>query len=310
MYTRPNDLVRVEGRRRLNMLCLGRGAPTVMMINGGDSNIMTWRKVQPMIAAFTRVCAFDKAGFGHSDPANRPLTIANQADDLRRLIDAARIQKPVVLVGASLGGEVAVVFASRYTKSVAGLVLSDPTFPGQVEGATAALTPAERAERAEAERKFDATGKECLRLARAAKLKRSTDKLGCLDNDYPDDPVLQKELDRQNMRPQTQSASLTDGKGFSEDPEAIAVTSFGALPLIVLTRGRKDPDDAACAASNCAALGANWRAGHDRLARLSTIGQSRVVPNSGHAIGQDRPEALAGAVREIVQADLKASTPK
>jgi pimeloyl-ACP methyl ester carboxylesterase len=128
------------GGRRLVLTCSGQGAPTVVLETGLGAESDAWQTVQRGIASVTRVVRYDRAWRGASDPAPRPRTARHLADDLSTLLLNASIPGPYVLVGHSLGGLVARVFAHRYPSVVAGLVLVDsahedqfdvfgPTFP-------------------------------------------------------------------------------------------------------------------------------------------------------------------------------------
>lgn len=315
-YTHPNQLVPVEGSRRLNMLCMGSGAPTVMLVSGADANIMLWQRFQARIATFTRVCAFDKAGFGFSDASPHPASVGHDVDDIRRLIDAAKIPRPVVLAGGSLGGEDSVLFAGRYRDSVAGMVLIDPTFVGVMRG-VGRYDPQTLKKFRESIQKAVAGFAECVKLAKAAQLNRKNDKFNCLDSDYPDDPVLQSELDRQEMQPKFQTAQLFEfehhyplaftqpdqahGTFDSEDDREAegASIDFGDMPLVVLSA---DEDlHGACAKDPvCVADNASWLAAHDRIARYSKVGKSILVKDSDHAFFK-RPDAVVDTVREVVE---------
>ena len=71
-YVTPGQLVDIGGRR-INLHCTGAGSPTVILMAGSASWSPIWYKVQPEIAQKARVCAFDRAGFGFSDPSPRSI---------------------------------------------------------------------------------------------------------------------------------------------------------------------------------------------------------------------------------------------
>ena len=100
---RPGDLVRLDGRR-INVRCLGAGAPTVILESGYEADSLAWWKVEPEVARFTRVCSYDRAGAGFSDPGPLPRDGAAIAADLDKALSAAGIRGPFVLVGHSAGG--------------------------------------------------------------------------------------------------------------------------------------------------------------------------------------------------------------
>ncbi len=131
-YPGPN-LIKIDGGQRLNFVCAGSGSPTVVFEQGSGENILDWHKVQAPVAAFTRACVYDRAGFGYSDASRRPTTAINVTDDLHALLRASQTKGPIVLVGHSLGGLFATLYADRFRSEIGGLVLIDPSFAGQFD---------------------------------------------------------------------------------------------------------------------------------------------------------------------------------
>jgi len=113
------------GGRHLHIYATGSGGPTVILEADDGDDWSTWRLVQPMVAEFARVCSYDRAGLGESDPAPAPRTAADVVADLHALLDAAAVPGPYVQVGASFGGMIIRLFANTYPDEVAGLVLAD-----------------------------------------------------------------------------------------------------------------------------------------------------------------------------------------
>jgi pimeloyl-ACP methyl ester carboxylesterase len=120
----PGRLVDIGGHR-LHLWCTGEGVPTVILESGLGSSSAGWGFVQPEVARFARVCSYDRAGLGYSDPGPSPRTARRSARELRELLDRSGIREPVVLVAVSFGGFIARVFASEYGDRAAGLVLVD-----------------------------------------------------------------------------------------------------------------------------------------------------------------------------------------
>lgn len=113
------------GDRALWLACSGSGAPTVVLEAGHTDSSATWAQVQPRIG-FTRVCSYDRAGRGRSDPATSAGRRGSDVvHDLRRLLQAAGESGPYVLVGHSLGGAFVRLYASTHPEDVVGLVLVD-----------------------------------------------------------------------------------------------------------------------------------------------------------------------------------------
>jgi pimeloyl-ACP methyl ester carboxylesterase len=116
------------GGRALYITCQGEGSPTVILEGGGfGGGVNTWVAVQPGVAAVTRVCSYDRAGVGASDPAPKPRTAADAVADVHALLSAAEVPGPYVLVGASIGGLFARLYATTYPEEVVGMVLLDPS---------------------------------------------------------------------------------------------------------------------------------------------------------------------------------------
>ena len=122
LYARPGQLVTAQGTR-LNFYCMGRGSPTVVFDSGWGDWAPVWTLVQPEVAKLTRVCSYDRAGAGFSDPGPMPRTSVRIAAELRSALHNAGIRGPYVLVGNAFGGNNVRTFAARYPGEVAGLVL-------------------------------------------------------------------------------------------------------------------------------------------------------------------------------------------
>jgi pimeloyl-ACP methyl ester carboxylesterase len=131
------------GGRALFISCTGTGSPTVVLEAGSGNAADTWVSVQPEVARFTRVCSYDRAGLGQSDPApNGVRTVQDSVDDLHALLTAADISGPIVLAGHSLGGLLVRLYASQYPDDVTGAVLVDG-MPPDLPASGLALLPAE-----------------------------------------------------------------------------------------------------------------------------------------------------------------------
>jgi pimeloyl-ACP methyl ester carboxylesterase len=126
VYAAPGRLVDVGGYR-LHLNCTGNTGPTVVLIAGAGDFSFDWGLVQPDVARFARVCSYDRAGFAWSDPGPTPNTMRQEAYELHALLRAAVIKGPYVLVGHSIGGLIARVYAEQYPKEISGMVLLDAT---------------------------------------------------------------------------------------------------------------------------------------------------------------------------------------
>ncbi len=140
-HAEARDANSVDGRfdiggRFIQLTCLGAGAPTVVVDAGmgtAPAEDPGWRVIAARVAEHTRICLYDRAGLGASDAApERVRTSADAAADLRKVLEEAKVAGPYLLVGHSIGGLHAQVFASLYPEDTAGLVLVSSTHPDQI----------------------------------------------------------------------------------------------------------------------------------------------------------------------------------
>jgi pimeloyl-ACP methyl ester carboxylesterase len=117
------------GERSLWLECMGEGDPTVILESGMGGDHRTWERVQPELATSARVCTYDRAGIGESDPALSPRTAADAVDDLHAILDAYGLEPPYVLVGFSFGGVISQLYVSSYPVEIAGMVLVESNHP-------------------------------------------------------------------------------------------------------------------------------------------------------------------------------------
>ena len=127
-YPAPGQLVDV-GRYRLHIHCVGQGSPTVILEAAADMMSADWGWIQPEIARHTRVCAYDRAGMGWSEPGPQPRDARQVSAELHTLLTNAGIAGPYILVGHSAGGLYVRMYAARYPEEVVGMVLVDPGHP-------------------------------------------------------------------------------------------------------------------------------------------------------------------------------------
>ena len=125
-YPPPGHMVDVDGFK-MHLLCAGSGTPTVVLESGLGTTSPTWARVQGEVAAHTRVCSYDRAGIGWSEPSARPRDALHIAEELHALLAKANITGPYVLVGHSSGGLYVRTFQRLYLVEVEGMVLLDPT---------------------------------------------------------------------------------------------------------------------------------------------------------------------------------------
>jgi pimeloyl-ACP methyl ester carboxylesterase len=278
-YPMPGELVDIGGYK-MHIDCTGQGSPTVILESGLGDSYISWQKVQPQIAQFTRVCSYDRSGLGYSDSSPHPRTSENIAEELHTLLHHAGIPSPYILVGHSMGGFDARLYTSLYRNEVAGMVLVDSSHPEQRERLPPAVLD------------LDASWvrqQEFLEFTMPFGIPRL---LGVCDSD-PE--VRAAECNFHSAR-----EAVAELKSASESAAQTARTGpFGDLPLTVLS---SDPDHPRPDLPEDLVKPTNdaWQQMQAELSHLSTKGTRVVAKGSGHYIQIDRPGVVIEAVHNIV----------
>lgn len=275
------------GGRRLHLVCRGEG-PTVVLEAGGATPAMLFRSLQDRVAGFARVCVYDRAGFGWSDPVDSGRSFDDRADDLHRLLIAADLPGPYVLAGESFGAFVVRAYVRRHPESVRAILLID----GAEEELVYADYPAFR----RAGERSLALGPWLSRLGfvRRAAMNRPAAlglpaKLAMEDRrtvvTYMNRPGYWEQV-RDEIAPYDQVPAgqrIAGGLG-----------RLGDFPLTVIAHGR--PMRGAHGA-----LESRWRAGQERLASLSSRGRLVIAEDSAHDIALTDPDLVARELRRLVE---------
>lgn len=137
LMPKEGQMVDVGLGQTMHLLCKGQGQPVVMLDAPTGMSSDVWYHVQESIAPFTKVCAYDRVGLGFSRRVLQNETTGTEkvwglstagrmVDDLHRLIAAAGIATPLVLVGSELGTFNARFYSHIHDAQVSDLVLIDP----------------------------------------------------------------------------------------------------------------------------------------------------------------------------------------
>lgn len=256
-----------EGRK-LFLSCAGSGSPTVVLEAGAGGGARAWTEVQPEIAPFARVCAYDRANLpgGASDPAPKPRTAEDVVADLHAALTAAAVPGPFVMVGHSDGGLFVRLYASRYPDEVSGLVLVDAVSE-ELEAAAVALQ---------------------MKLLPPDQRKQFQ---AALDQ-QPEAPFVERVDDEQ-----------VDMAASSEDMlTARSASPLRPMPLFVLTHGVPSPPSPDESPAIARAKERIWQRLQGELAQLVPNAKHLIVRNSGHIIQEEQPEVVIDAIRQVVEA--------
>lgn len=297
----PGRLVEVDGRR-LHIFMRGedKGGPTVVLDPGLGQASLAWELVAPEVAKFTRVVAYDRAGYAWSESGPVPRAAGRLAEELQKLLKNAGIPGPYVLVVHSMSGLTARLFAARFPEETAGMVLVDTVHED--------LWSCEP-------RIFDHYFGS---LARRFRLLVPVVYLGLLrlvvqfgfTNAILPGFVTQQPA---NIRPTLLTGYLS-GKNFAaavaeadglkagaeQVRETLAAGSPADLSLVVLSHGVPSmfsglPAEKAWAAEQ------SWQKTQSGMAARSSRGRLVVAEESGHDVHVDRPDLVVEAIRQVVE---------
>ncbi len=294
-YARPARLVDIGAGRQLNLRCTGKGPQTVLLEAGSHADSMSWFRLQPLLAPMARVCAYDRAGYGFSSEGPLPRNLEADVADLRKLIEAAGLKGPLVLVGHSLGSNIVRRYAELHPRDVAGLVLLDP--PAQD---VAAFAPDWAKEDIASNAQRLAFVQQCLDGAEKGQLTTPPPALArCIAGPNPlAGAPLNASIHAQKSRPGYWRTLLSELQSNEQvfGPPVSSKETHGATPLLVLSASDTYAD---APAEVRKALEAARDATQARIAASSSRGERITVQHSSHDIQLDQPEAVAQAVAKL-----------
>ena len=283
-YEMPGQLIDVGGHR-LHLHCTGSGSPTVVLEPGAGMASSTMGWIAPVVDRDTRVCVYDRAGRGWSDPAATTQDATQVAADLHTLLQRGNVPGPYVLAGHSFGGLYALTYADHYPDEVAGMVLIDSTAP---ESAPIPPTPSVGS--------YDPMGRIAALLSSKARFGLMRLVVSLEDATLP--PRSEDEV-RASLATGEHLRSTIDEyiQGGTSAREAAALTSFGAKPLFVLTAGDGSS--------------AGWMSKQYKLAGLSTNSAHHAVEGATHpdlVVDERAAAATSQAILDVV-ASVRAGSP-
>jgi pimeloyl-ACP methyl ester carboxylesterase len=298
-FPAPGDLIDVGGHR-LHVTCSGRGRPPVILEAGIAASSLSWAAVVPSIAAFNRVCIYDRAGLAWSDEPSCPRTFDRIVDELAAVVTRIAPGERSILVGHSFGSFIVCGYAIRYPDAVVGLVLVDPAVEWLVPDDERAyrLRRAQRLARIGAGLAHLGIPRACLALLmggapaapqRFSRLFGATvaQTLGRLVGEVRKLPPATYPLMQEFWsQPKCYRAMADHLAALERDGTAIArIVSPPEIPIVVISSGTQPPEHLEA---------------QRLLAAASRGGRHMVAARSSHWIQFDEPELVTAAVNELV----------
>ena len=269
----PGQLV-VVGGHQIHLLCQGQGSPSVILESGIPGTSLGWASVMEDIASFTRVCAYDRAGYGWSEAGPEPRTISKITGELRELLRTAQMGPPYVFAGHSFGGLVVQLIASRFPDEVAGMVLVDSAHP-------------DLARRSGHFERMEAVTFRLKVLAPLGIARLIIDPPAGSPESRPSSVRKMETEVLATTRSFRTMASEMAGLRESLNQAAENRPRLGRKPLVVLTEGQRKTEF--------------WHAMQEQFMELSDRSEWQVVSGAGHFIHHDQPDIVVDAIRRVVE---------
>ena len=268
------------GDHALHIDCRGYGSPVVILESGLGGFSSEWKLVQDRLSNRTRVCAYDRAGYGWSDDGPLPRTATRNMHELKALLAAAGEQPPYLLVGQSYGGFVVRLFAEHYANEVSGVVLLDASSPEQFTKMPEHALPHAIIN---ARRKGIPTLTTPRPISGLSESQQVT--------------VMQL-----MMLPKARRAYHSEMQHFQRSARRVSLQKDGTLkmPLIVVSRTRQQIDGT----MDNAQAERIWQLLQQRMTELSPRSDHWLAAGAGHLIHIDRPDLVALAIRQAAEPEL------
>jgi pimeloyl-ACP methyl ester carboxylesterase len=293
-HPEPGKDYLVNGKR-MHLNCTGTGSPTIVLDAGLGWDSLEWGRVQPALAKSTRVCSYDRPGFGLSEAQAGPRDAVHIAGELHALLDVAGVRGPVVLMGHSIAGMYIREYASRYPEQVAGLVFIDSSTPLQNrdarlntgQGTGMPLWESLLQMRAAAIVGYPRLKGDCAKpnVGVDAKLDRTAASMLGEDLCHVHYKAVQAEFDS------------FDASG----QETLHTGPFGDLPILVISQDTSKQFSSPNPTARERTFASTWNSMQEDLKNLSSRGHRIVAQGSGHNITLERPDVIEREVPRLIE---------
>jgi len=256
------------GTHSLHIRCTGQGSPTVVIDTGVGDTSKRWNDLQTQVAQFTHVCTYDRAGYGTSGPGPLPRHSERLAEELKKLLENAKVKEPYILLGHSLGALTMEVFANRNPDKTAGLILLDPPPLPFITGQAFPEL-------------YQMLEGQTVEFQNMAELARQSE-----------DPEAQVKANYLEAVASEHGALITESAS-----QVAAIQSFDEIPLVVIGSGIPNPGFG----PDTEVFQHFWIEQNRELAAKSKNGKFILAEESSHYIHEDTPELVVEIIHEMMK---------
>lgn len=301
-YQPPGELVDIGGYK-LHLIVEGKEqtGPTVVFFHGAGDIALHWNLVLPKVGKFATAVAIDQSGEGWSENGHG-YSLNQQVYDSYQALKRGGYKPPFILVGHSLGGIIANIFAKQYADDIAGVVFVDATHPDVVLKTRSSRTEPFKWMRFRLTAKLTIPPVKTAPLIKAPQLSSYVPRRNfgnMLDKFSERDRKLFKWI--YSERPQTyiKGEKSYQAESFAEMYANREKYSLGNIPLIVLSGGAKGVKKGDENWTSAQLMEHSKQLQKDHLT-LSTNSKQIIAKKSGHHIHIDEPKLVIESIRELV----------
>jgi pimeloyl-ACP methyl ester carboxylesterase len=295
----PGEFHTVRGKQ-MHVDCSGTGSPTVVIEAAASASWLAWLGVQRRLSRTTRVCTYDRAGHGWSEPRSRPRDAEAIVAELHALLDAVGVRRPLVLAGHSAGGLYVREYARQFPGEVAGLALIDASSPRQIDELPGW--------RAAYEKEKAARSRQLLkeRLAVWSGWERLRGR--CRDEPSPELRDLAGQYNALMCRPGYVGGDESEYLDFeTTSRQAGRLTTFGDVPLLVISRDTASPREGRDRAEF--AVDSVWNREQEAFKSLSPRSWRVIARDAGHGVHHDRLDLVVSQMVILIDGVRGVSAP-
>ena len=281
----PGAFYSVNGHR-MHIICTGSGSPTIVLEGGLGNDSLTWGGVQPVLSSTTRVCSYDRAGFGWSDALPAPRDADHIAVELHELLLQANVTGPIVMMGHSMAGMYMRDYATRYPAGIVGIVFEDASTPLQDEN------PVVKAGSGKAPPRWAFE-----LLAKSAMSTGIPRLLGMCSQSIKGFDAHAAKLQAEDICHSHLTAMFDEMDSINRSgQETVHTGPYGSIPILIISE-----DPAQVAAASSTEMVNAWNGMQEDLKKLSTRSRRIIAKGSSHYIHLDRAELIEKEVPLFIE---------